>query len=207
VNCERLQFSAFSDVNPKGFGLLQRNRNYPDYQDLEGHYHERPSVWVEPVGDWGEGTIDLLELPTAEEVNDNVVVFWRPKNGLTGVDDHPHHYRYRLHWCWKPPVQNDLAWVSSVRVGKSWNKGARLIVTEFMGLQHYEGTQLSVDLKESAGKIDRGQGKINLIPNPAAGGWRLAFDYIPASGDADIRGVLLSNGKPASEVWTFRWTA
>jgi glucans biosynthesis protein len=162
---------------------------------------------VEPVGGWGEGTIDLLELPTTEEVNDNIVAFWRPKNGLTPNNDHPYHYRYRLHWCWEPPARSNLAWVSSVRVGKSWNAGARLVVTEFINTQRYNGTQLTVELQESAGRIDRGQDKINLIPNPRTGGLRLAFDYFPASADADIRGVLLSNGNPASEVWTFRWTA
>jgi glucans biosynthesis protein len=201
INPERLQFSAFTDNNPKGFGLLQRNRNFADYQDLEGRYGDRPSVWVEPVGEWGEGSIDL-ELPTGEEVNDNIVAFWRPKNGLTpGVN---HHYRYRLHWCWEPPVRSNMAWSSSVRTGKSSSAGARLIVTEFLGTQCYDSSQLTVDLRASAGKIEHAV----LLPNPATGGHRLAFDFYPASGDAaDIRCVLLNNGKPASEVWTFRWTA
>lgn len=202
INPERLQFSAFTDNNPKGFGLMQRDRNFSDYQDLDRRYGDHPSVWVEPDGDWGEGSIDLLELPAAEESNDNIVAFWRPKNGLTpGVN---HHYRYRLHWCWEPPVRSNLALVSSVRVGKGGSAGVRHIVTDFVGGQISDSSSLTHDLRASTGKI----GRVDLTPNPFTGGHRLAFDFIPAGGDAsDIRGVLLGNGKPASEVWTFRWTA
>lgn len=202
INPERLQFSAFTDNNPKGFGLLQRDRIFSDYQDLEGRYGDRPSVWVEPFGDWGEGSIDLLELPTADEVNDNIVAFWKPRNGL--IPGSNHHYRYRLHWGWEPPVRSNMGWVASVRIGKSWNAGARLIVTEFLGTQAYNGSQMTVDLRASTGRIEN----VVVIPNPVTGGHRLAFDFYPNSGDAsDIRGVLIGNGKPASEVWMFRWTA
>jgi periplasmic glucans biosynthesis protein len=204
INPERLQFSAFTDNNIKGFGLLQRDRVFADYQDVDQHYGERPSVWVEPDGDWGEGSIDLLELPSSEESNQNVVAFWKPKNGLTpGVN---HHYRYRLHWCWESPVRSLLAQVSQVRIGKGGSAGARRIVTEFMGAPNYDGVPLTFDVRASSGKIEPASPQV--VFNPATGCHRIAFDFIPASGDAaDIRGVLMSNGKPASEVWTFRWTA
>ena len=77
-----LQISAFADTSPRGFGLLQRERMFADYQDLEARYENRPSVWVEPIGDWGEGAVELVEIPSEQEVNDNIVAFWRPHDPL-----------------------------------------------------------------------------------------------------------------------------
>ncbi len=71
--------SAFEDRNPKGFGLMQRDRVFEDYQDLEAFYHRRPGYWVEPQGEWGEGTVRLVELPTENETHDNIVASWQPK--------------------------------------------------------------------------------------------------------------------------------
>ena len=74
--------SAFLDQNPRGFGLLQRDRNFSSYQDLELAYELRPSYWIEPHEGWGEGRVELLELPTSDETNDNIVAAWAPKSGL-----------------------------------------------------------------------------------------------------------------------------
>jgi periplasmic glucans biosynthesis protein len=74
--------SVFLDANPRGYGLLQRDRNFSDYEDLDLAYELRPSYWVEPHEGWGEGSVELLELPTSDETNDNIVVSWSPKDGL-----------------------------------------------------------------------------------------------------------------------------
>src|SRR5271156_6271465 len=74
--------SAFLDSNPRGFGLLQRDRNFSDYEDLDLAYELRPSYWIEPHEGWGEGRVALLELPTSDETNDNIVAAWSPKEGL-----------------------------------------------------------------------------------------------------------------------------
>ena len=76
------QVSVFLDRDPRGFGLLQRDRNFSDYQDLELAYELRPSYWIEPRDDWGEGKVELLELPTGDETNDNIVAAWAPSEGL-----------------------------------------------------------------------------------------------------------------------------
>ena len=76
--------SAFMDRDPRGFGLLQRDRNFSDYQDLDLAYELRPSYWIEPRDDWGEGRVELLELPTGDETNDNIVVAWAPKAAARG---------------------------------------------------------------------------------------------------------------------------
>ncbi|HZV21324.1 MAG TPA: glucan biosynthesis protein, partial [Hyphomicrobiales bacterium] len=78
LNPERLQFSVFLDKGPKGFGLIQKNRSFTNYQDTEQQFEKRPSLWIEPLGDWGEGSVDLIELPAQEEINENIVCFWRP---------------------------------------------------------------------------------------------------------------------------------
>ena len=85
--------SVFLDTNPHGFGLLQRDRNFPDYQDLELAYELRPSYWIEPHEGWGEGRVVLLELPTSDETNDNIVAAWSPKDGLEAGKSLAYGYR------------------------------------------------------------------------------------------------------------------
>src|SRR5271157_5221363 len=85
--------SAFLDANPRGFGLLQRDRNFGDYQDLDLAYELRPSYWIEPHEGWGEGKVELLELPTTDETNDNIVAAWSPKAGLEPAQQLSYGYR------------------------------------------------------------------------------------------------------------------
>jgi glucans biosynthesis protein len=202
LNQRKMQFSAFADRNPKGFGLLQRTRAFSQYQDLEARYDQRPSAWVEPLGDWGKGSVDLLELPTPDETNDNIVAFWRPENGFTPGQGYRYHYR--LHWSQSAPVNNNLAWVTSVQIGRSRRPNASLMVIDFQGTHALAASQLAVDLHSSAGKA------VNIVlrPNPVTGGCRLSFDFDPCGHElADIRGVLMCNGARVSEVWTHRWIA
>ncbi|AZE52558.1 Glucans biosynthesis protein G precursor [Pseudomonas synxantha] len=95
-NPKHLSVSNFSVENPRGFGLLQRGRNFSHYEDLDDNYDKRPSAWIEPEGDWGKGTVDLVEIPTADETNDNIVAFWSPAE-LPEVGK-PLDVSYRLHW-------------------------------------------------------------------------------------------------------------
>lgn len=78
-NPQKLQFNAYTDNNPKGFGLLQLDRDFSHYQDIMGWYNKRPSLWVEPRNKWGKGTIGLMEIPTTGETLDNIVCFWQPE--------------------------------------------------------------------------------------------------------------------------------
>lgn len=78
-NPKHLAVSNFSVENPRGFGLMQRQRAFSDYEDLDDNYQKRPSAWIEPKGDWGKGSVDLVEIPTADETNDNIVAFWSPE--------------------------------------------------------------------------------------------------------------------------------
>ncbi len=89
ANPIKLQVSTFTTQPPQGFGLVQRSREQSDFQDFENLYERRPSAWVEPKGDWGAGAVELVEIPSGRESNDNIVAFWRPaqasESGTSGA--------------------------------------------------------------------------------------------------------------------------
>src|SRR5690348_2523958 len=82
VNPRDLQISTFDDTNPRGFGLMQRQRDFRDYEDLESHFEKRPSAWAEPIGDWGVGAVPPIEIPTKQVIHDDIVCFWRSSDPL-----------------------------------------------------------------------------------------------------------------------------
>jgi periplasmic glucans biosynthesis protein len=202
ANPTDLQISSFGDSNPRGFGFVQRQRDFRTYEDLESHYEMRPSLWVEPIGDWGDGEVRLVEIPSKEEINDNMVNFWLPKNGLAAKGEHV--FTYRLHWGNGSPVP--LAHFVKTRVGAGPN-GSRLFVLDLAGDKLKQATP-----PESVrGVVTTSKGKINNIvtqPNPETGGWRLSFELATEKEKLlELRAQLLRADDPLSEVWLYRWTA
>jgi periplasmic glucans biosynthesis protein len=214
INPKRVQFSVFGDSNLKGFGLLQRERRADRYQDLDARYELRPSVWVEPEDVWGEGSIDLVELPTQTEYFDNIVAFWHPKEPLQAGGEY--RYRYKLTWCQEPPLRQNTARVTQTLVGASAREaGARLFFVDFAGTEKFN---LCDDLddfcRDKNGNLELSASNGTFVNtalrrNRIAGGHRVSFEYRPAQGSslADLRCVLAQDGKPVSEVWLYRWTA
>jgi periplasmic glucans biosynthesis protein len=203
-NPETLQISEFIDDNPRGFGLLQRHRAFADYQDLEAQYERRPSLWIETIGYWGSGAVQLVEIPSKTDYHDNVVVFWRPSQALPAQSEERR--AYRLHWCWTPPVTPPLATSADTRVGAGLEKGTRLFVIDFVGGRLAELAQdapVKLDITTSAGTV-----KYPVTqPNSATGGWRVRFVLDPAGAKlCDMRGLLKLGEEPLSEVWSYRWT-
>ena len=96
TNPPTLQVSSFLDENPRGFGLLQRDRDFAHYQDEAFRYERRPSVWIEPLASWGKGRVLLGEIPTADETFDNIVAFWQPD--APAVPGAQLELSYRVHW-------------------------------------------------------------------------------------------------------------
>ena len=78
VNPRRLLVTSFALTDPRGFGLMQRDRNFSSYEDLEARYELRPSIWIEPASKWGAGRVELVQIPTPNEANDNIVAYWVP---------------------------------------------------------------------------------------------------------------------------------
>jgi len=203
-NPASLQHSGFQDVDPRGFGLMQRKRRYEDFQDAEAAYQKRPSLWVEPVGDWGEGEVHLVEIPTADEYHDNIVAFWRPSRPIAAGKEQ--RWRYRLHWCrehaWKP----ELATVAATRIGAS-HDGARLVVVDLAGgrlPQLADDAQPRVDAAASQGALRNPV----AYRNADTGTWRMSFELHPGGARvSELRARLVDAQGPLSETWLYRWMA
>ncbi|TCT03480.1 glucan biosynthesis protein [Aquabacter spiritensis] len=202
-NPSRLEFSVFVDTNMRGFGLMQRQRSFFDYQDLEARYEKRPSVWVEPIGDWGQGAVHLIEIPTREEIHDNIVAFWRPKDPLRKGGEYS--YTYRLHWGWDNPDPTRLARFGTTRTGRVGD--SRLFVVDLVGETIAAGDMkaLRAEVSTSAGTVR----DVVLQPNAEIGGARLSFVLDPPQGEgtAELRAQLMRDAQVVSEVWVYRWRA
>ncbi len=198
ANPSRLQVSVFTDKQPRGFGLVQRKRQFAEYQDLESRYDKRPSAWVEPVGDWGQGAVTLVEIPTDKEVNDNVVAFWRPAQKLQAKV--AYNFAYRLHWAPTPALPGAPAQITHTMVGAG-DGGVRTFVLEVAGLP--ETPALRADVTSDKGELRH----VVSQPNPVTGGWRISFELQPGrEPTVELHARLLDGDTPVSETWLYRWT-
>jgi glucans biosynthesis protein len=198
ANPRALQVSSFMDKTPRGFGLMQRKRKLDDYQDLESNYETRPACWVEPAGDWGEGNVVLVEIPTDSETNDNIVAFWRPKQTLQAKI--AYNFAYRLHWSAGAPVKTPAPFTATM-VGDA-NNGIRNFVLNIGGLKPELKPRL--DVTSDKGKL------LNLLmqPDPLQGGWRISFDLDPGRETlVELHARLMQGDAPLTETWMYRWTS
>ena len=202
-NPRDLQVSTFTDTSPRGFGLIQRQRDFRSYQDLEARYEKRPSLWIEPIGDWSDGGVQLVEIPTKEEIHDNIVAFWRPKDPLKQKGEYT--YTYRQHWGREEPGTPTFARTLKTRIGAAPDDG-RLFVLDFVGanLKPLKPDAARAVITADKGKIDN----VVIQGNPELDGWRLSFRLAPAREPAvELRAQLMQGEEPLSEVWLYRWTA
>jgi glucans biosynthesis protein len=196
-----LQISSFADLNPRGFGLMQRQKDFAAFQDLESNFERRPSLWAEPIGDWGEGSVQLIEIPTKEEIHDNIAAFWHPKNALQAKGEHT--YTYRLHWGPDTPKPTSLARFVRTGIGARGDN-ATIFVLDVVGAK-----LKSADPKSLRGVVSAEKAKIQNIvtqPNPATGGWRFSFELVKEKTPVELRASLMQDNQPLSEVWVYRWT-
>ncbi len=201
-NPEHLQVSRFQVEGLRAFGLLQRDQAFSSYEDLEARSERRPSVWVEPVGDWGRGAVQLVELPTAQEVHDNIVAAWVPETPLTpGAELR---LAYRLHWGFQPPPGfGGISAVTATRVAAGSQAGARRFVLDFSRTGEGDGPVEAV-ITASKGQV--------LHPttqrNDATGGWRTTFELVPGapSTPVELRCFLKRGPETLTETWSYLWT-
>jgi glucans biosynthesis protein len=196
-----LQVSTFTTQPPKGFGLVQRSRQQSDFQDFENQYERRPSAWVEPQGDWGPGGVELVEIPSGRESNDNIVAFWRPAQGLKAGT--PAHFEYRITWLAEPAMPKGLGKVVATRSGASLDGKRRVFVLDFVGAgEKIDGMRL--DLATSSGRISNAA----LVSNGAIHGLRASFEVDPTNADLiELRLRIMHGNQPVTETWLYRWTA
>ena len=183
-NPKHLSVSNFSVENPLGFGLLQRGRDFSHYEDLDDRYDKRPSAWIEPQGDWGKGTVNLVEIPTADETNDNIVAFWSPETQPEPLK--PFDFAYRMHWTLDEAALHptDSAWVKQTLRSTGDVKQSNLIRQpdgSVAYLVDFEGPSLAklpentpvrsqVSVGDNADLVEN-----NVRYNPETKGWRLTL--------------------------------
>ena len=201
-NPQVLQYSAFMDKDPRGFGLIQRARDFSDYQDLEAKYEKRPSAWVEPLGDWGRGNVSLIEIPTNSEFNDNIIAFWQGADALE--PNQRYEFNYNLHWSKTGENFADRAQVVACRIGKSVNKPENFtVVLDYQFQNFVPAEQCQFVATATRGEV--------IAPHisPILEGkiLRAAFEYQPLKGEnAELQAALSKAGTPISETWLYRWT-
>jgi periplasmic glucans biosynthesis protein len=201
ANPVTLQVSTFTTQPPSGFGLVQRSRSQADFQDFDAQYERRPSAWVTPKGEWGPGSVELVEIPSGRETNDNIVAFWRPSQPLTA--GHPAQFAYRISWNNEPDVPKGLGRVMATRSGASIDRKRRVFVLDIVGAgEKLDGLRL--DLAASSGKISNA----TLTSNSELHGLRASFDIDPADADLiELRLRVMRGDTPVSETWLYRWTS
>ncbi|AWB25601.1 glucan biosynthesis protein D [Methylobacterium currus] len=211
-NPETLQISAFLDQDPKGFGLIQRARAYADYQDDVQRWEKRPSLWVEPLGSWGPGVpqhgwgtgaVQLIEIPSESEVNENILTYWRPKDPVAKEIA----FSYRQFWCWAVPGAPPLAACSGTRVGKGAAGKRRLFLVDFTGeapfAEGIDPNALQIALHTAPGTITRQR----IYPYPERKTVRAVFELDPGNDTScELRLIVKAGDKPVSETWLYRWT-
>jgi periplasmic glucans biosynthesis protein len=209
-NPPRIITSAFSDERPKGFGLLQRDRSFDHY--LDGVYYDRrPSLWIEPQGDWGRGTVQLVEIPTDDEIHDNIVAMWVPADPARAGQ--AIELRYRMHWAADEPYPTPLARCVATRLGNGGQagtvrpRGVRKFMVEFKGEPL---TRLAKgEIPEPVLTASRGTFSNLLteaVPNDVPGHWRTQFDLTVAGPEpVEMRCYLRNRDEVLSETWLYQY--
>ena len=202
TNRESLQISTFVDDKPRGFGCLVRDRSFEDYADEDNHWEKRPSLWIEPIGDWPVGGVQLIEIPSQSDANDNILCFWRPREPLRAGNEVA--FAYRQFWCWDPPERPDLARAMRSRAGGGGRRWRFFV--EFQGdvLGDPERSKdVAPALTTSAGNVTL----TRVFADTTAKACRILFEIDPGSAaSAELRLVLQVQGKSISETWLYRWT-
>ncbi len=204
----KTRLSYFHAETLSGFGLFQRDRAFANYQDLNANYQDRPSVWVEPIGDWGSGHVRLVELPANREFDDNIVAFWesdrKPKTGES-LD-----IEYMLHWTKQPTLSSHAVPMPvSTRIGDHLaEEGIQVFVVEFgrKNILDYWDAQPEALIEVS----DNATLTFHTVEkNPHNDTWRATLNVAPKPGETrpvELRCALQFDGDARSETWTYQWT-
>lgn len=207
VNPRRLLVTSFGAVNPRGFGLMQRDRSPADYEDPEALYERRPSVWVEPIGAWGAGRVELVQIPTPDETNDNIVAYWVPEQPIAAKQ--AINIAYRLHWQMVGQLPVGKGYVVQTRRGHGPGKP---VEGELNFVVDFDGPNLRA-LKPDA-KLDAvvdvgGNSELrekNLFRNQVSGAWRMTVRVKRAdiSKPVELRAFVKQADQGAiTETWSY----
>ncbi len=210
-NPPSVQTSSFFDQNPRGFGLLQRDRNFYNYEDDGVFYDRRPSLWVEPLGEWGNGAVQLVEIPTDDEIHDNIVAYWVSESAVAAGSEWT--YRYKLHWLADEPYPAaSVGRVIATRLGKGGipgqprPPGSRKFVIDFEGgplEQLKKLDEVEPVVTASRGELDN----IHALQVVGFTRWRAFFDvYADGAEPVDLRCYLRLGDTTLTETWLYQYT-
>jgi glucans biosynthesis protein len=211
-NPAQLRFNAYADENPRGFGLLQRDRQFDHYQDDGVFYERRPSIWVEPRSNWGRGSVHLVELSTRDETMDNIVAYWNPLDKPQPGQELL--FSYRLWWGSRLPHASPLAQVVATRTGIGGIVGQKRSYFSWRFVVDFAGGPLAMIGRttrvEPVISVSRGTVEIpSARPLDALPGYRAMFDLRPSDDSSepiDLRLYLRLGSEALSETWLFQWT-
>lgn len=205
-NPRRLLITSFSTTDPRGFGLMQRDRLFAHYEDLEAHYQRRPSAWVEPKGKWGAGRVELVQIPTPDETNDNIVAAWIPER--MPAPREPYDIEYRLLWQKDADARPPVGWVAQTRRGHGHKRsadGSLAFTVDFEG-ESLKSLGPEVELDSAVWVDSNGQLLEHVLHrNEVTGGWRLALRVRRADDKKplEMRAILRRDGATVSETWSY----
>jgi periplasmic glucans biosynthesis protein len=206
LNPKRLLVTSFAAANPRGFGLMQRDRDFDHYEDLEARYDVRPSVWIEPKGPWGPGKVELVQIPAQDETNDNIVAFWTPD--VLPKPREPYALEYRMSWQKDADARPPLAWVTQTRRGSGFarhNDGSISLIIDFDGPALRKVTTAE-KLEGVVSHDANGQLLENtLYRNTVTGNWRQAVRVKRLDNDKplELRSFLRNGTTAVSETWSY----
>ena len=205
VNPKRLLTTSFTVPLARGFGLMQRDRNFGSYEDLEARYELRPSQWVEPTSNWGPGRVELVQIPTPDETHDNIVVYWVPAEAPKAGSSLA--YSYRLLALKNTDRRPPTSWAAQSRRGRGYQPLPDDVVkfnVDFEGpalSQLPPGTDVDADLS-----LTNGVRQLLVVhPNEVRGGWRLVVQAKRTDKDKpmELRAHLRRGNEVLSETWSY----
>jgi glucans biosynthesis protein len=211
TNPSVVRVNSYFDKHPRGFGLLQRDRNFTNYQDDGAYYERRPSLWVEPKNDWGSGAVQLVEIPTVDETFDNIVAYWVPAAKPKPGDELL--YSYRMHWGTQVPALMPLGQAIATRTGIGGVIGQKRRHFSWRFAIDFSGGELSAVPPnaevEPVISVSRGTVEVTSArPLQSVRGYRALFDLRPLDDSPepiDLRLFLRRNGQPLTETWIYQW--
>jgi glucans biosynthesis protein len=206
TNPKRLLVTSFALDNPLGFGLMQRDRDFSRYEDLESRYERRPSAWVEPKGKWGAGRVELVQIPSPDETNDNIVAYWVPDTAPASRK--PFDFEYRILWQKDAETRPPLAWVTQTRRGRGYTRNPDQSIGLVVDFEGPALRKLPTDARLVGDVTVDANGEIVeqvVHRNDVTGGWRLALRVrrIDEAKPVEVRAFLKGDANTVSETWSY----
>jgi periplasmic glucans biosynthesis protein len=202
--------NTFAVDGLRGFGLMQRDRAFAHYEDVEARYERRPSAWVRPLGDWGPGRVELFQLPTPDETHDNIVAYWVPAR--LPEPGQPLEFAYELAWQGDEQQRPPGGWAVQSRRGLGYVRpeAAREFEGQVQYVIDFEGPALAAlapDAPVRAVATADANGRIEqqlAYFNPATKQWRMTLRVTPidSARPVELRAFLQHANDVVSETWT-----